>query len=79
MNEESKKYDLVGKIMDYECGLMETRESVEFIAELVETGLINQLQGNYQRTAQNLISHGLIDINGKVNYDELDFAIESEE
>lgn len=43
--------DLVDKIIKYEQGEMNEEEIFEFFAELVETGLAWQLQGNYGRTA----------------------------
>lgn len=52
--------DAVSKIMAWESGEMSHEETVEFFQELVNTGLIYQLQGCYQRTAQALINAGEI-------------------
>lgn len=61
-----KTMDLVGKIMDFESGQMDSEEAViEFFQELVDTGLAWQLQGSYGRTAQALIESGRIRPRGK--------------
>ena len=51
---------VVEKIIAYENGEMEDeREIVEFFQEIIDSGLIWQLQGHYQRTAKSLIDAGL--------------------
>lgn len=49
--------DLIDKIIKYEQGEMNKEEIFEFFTELVETGLIWQLQGHYGRTAVALGFH----------------------
>ncbi len=51
---------LIDAIIDYESGDLKTDEIINLFQELIETGLITQLQGHYQRTAQDLIKSGLI-------------------
>lgn len=54
------KGDVVDRIMRYESGEMEQEETVSFFQELVNSGLLRQLQGSYQRTASRLAAAGLI-------------------
>jgi hypothetical protein len=56
MSEE--KYDLVGKIMDFESGQMEEAEIIVFFQELIDNGMAWTLQGSYGRTATALIDAG---------------------
>ena len=48
-------------IMDYENGDMDNVEVLEFFQHLVNTGIINHLQGSYQRVATELLSQGMIE------------------
>ena len=48
-------------IMDYENGNMSNVEVLDFFQHLVNTGIINHLQGSYQRTASQLLESGMID------------------
>lgn len=52
--------DVVGRIMDYENGVMKPDEVIEFFQELVNTGMAWTLQGHYGRTAEALIEQGLV-------------------
>jgi hypothetical protein len=46
----------IEKIIAYENGEMEDpQETVQFFQEIINSGLIWQLQGHYQRTAKSLI------------------------
>ena len=50
----------IDKIVAYENGEMEDpQETVQFFQEIINSGLIWQLQGHYQRTAKSLIEAGL--------------------
>ena len=51
---------MVEKIVRFENGEMEEDEVVEFFQELLDTGMIYQLQGSYQRTAQHLLDANMI-------------------
>ena len=51
--------DLNKKLRKYERGRMEEKEFFAFFQELIDTGMINQLQGHYGRVAQNLIEEGV--------------------
>jgi len=51
--------DLSNKINKYEWGQMEEEEFLTFFQELIDTGIINQLQGHYGRVARNLIDEGV--------------------
>ena len=48
-------------IMDYENGDMTNVEVLDFFQHLVNTGIINHLQGSYQRTASELLQSGMIE------------------
>ena len=50
--------NLVDEIMRYEEGLMEDEEVIEFFQKLIDTSVIFNLQGSYQRTAAYLIESG---------------------
>ena len=50
--------DTVGKIIDYETGLMSDDEVIDFFQEMIDSGLVWQLQGSYQRLAIQLIEEG---------------------
>ena len=59
MVDAKMKTDVVGKIIDFETGAMETKEEViEFFQELIDTGLAWTLQGSYGRMAKTLIEEG---------------------
>lgn len=51
---------LTTRIIQYENGELEEDDVQDLFAELVESGMIYQLQGSYQRTAQALVDAGLI-------------------
>jgi hypothetical protein len=53
------KRDLVDKIMAYESGEMEEEDIIIFFQELIDPGLVWQLQGSYGRTAKQLIDAGI--------------------
>ena len=48
-------------IIDYETGELEQDDIIEGFQHLVDTGMINHLQGSYQRTALQLIEAGLVE------------------
>jgi len=50
---------MVDKIIDFESGMMDEDEIVEFFQELINTGMAWTLQGSYGRTARALIDAGL--------------------
>jgi len=52
--------NIIGRIMEYEEGSMDPDEVVGFFEELVDTGMINHLQGHYHRTAMAMIRQGLL-------------------
>jgi len=47
-------------IFEYEEGDLDEDQVIELFQELLDTGVINSLQGHYQRTAARLIEAGLI-------------------
>ncbi len=50
----------VDKIIAYENGELDDEGIVELFQSLVDSGLAWQLQGSYGRTAEYLISEGLV-------------------
>jgi len=55
-----KIMNLVDNVIAYEAGELSEEETIEFFQYLVTFGIINQLQGHYQRTAADLVELGLI-------------------
>jgi len=53
-------YDLVGAIMDYECGDLDEDGAIALFQHLLDTGLCNTLQGHYGRTTRDLLAAGYI-------------------
>jgi hypothetical protein len=51
---------LVDRIMEYENGDLDFDETLELFTELVSSGMIDSMQGSYQRTAAVLIQEGYI-------------------
>ena len=62
----TKKNDVVDQIIDFECGMMDEVESVQFFSELIKTGLAWSLQGSYGRIAKNLIDNEVLDADGEI-------------
>jgi hypothetical protein len=58
--------DRVDKFMRFESNEMNSNEMLDFFAELIRDGLCWHLQGNYGRTASNLIKMGFIDEKGNI-------------
>lgn len=54
------KFDLTSRIIAYESGELSHEGFIELFQYLVDTGLAWSLQGSYGRTAQILISDGVI-------------------
>ncbi len=50
--------DVTGQIIAFEDGLLDTDETIELFQELINTGLVNNLQGSYGRMAEALIEEG---------------------
>ena len=50
--------NITDKIIAYEQGEMTSDEVVDFFQEIIDSGLVWQLQGHYGRTANALIDNG---------------------
>lgn len=55
---------VINKIVAYELGDMNEEETIEFFQELMDTGLVWNLQGHYSRTAQAMVDAGLLSAEG---------------
>jgi hypothetical protein len=56
---DEQTYDVVGKLMDYEMGMLPKGEVIELFQRLINSGMAWKLQGNYGRTATMLLEKGL--------------------
>ena len=56
-------------IMDYECGDLNDKETLELFSHLIKNGMAWNLQGHYGRTANQLINNDYICKIGKINWD----------
>lgn len=52
------KPDIVSRLMDYEQGTMNEKQTVELFQELIDSGTVWHLQGSYGRMAARLIEAG---------------------
>ena len=52
--------DVLSQIIDYENGDMTEEETIGFFRDLIESGLVWELQGHYGRMAEDLLEGGLI-------------------
>tara|TARA_R100000781_G_C3999689_1_gene99825 strand:+ start:249 stop:422 length:174 start_codon:yes stop_codon:yes gene_type:complete len=52
--------NITEKIIAYEDGALNDEETIELFQVLIDTGMIHELQGTYQRVAEYLIDEGLI-------------------
>lgn len=53
-------YDHVGAIIEFECGELDADSVIELFQHLVNTGIVDSLQGGYGRMAARLIAAGHI-------------------
>jgi len=59
--------ELTEKIIAYESGAMDDGEAILFFQELVDSGVVWQLQGHYGRVASTLIDTGMIKLKDEDN------------
>jgi len=59
----TKDFDIVDFIIEFESGNLDNEQIIEGFQYLINTGLINNLQGTYQRIAQQLINAELCNRN----------------
>lgn len=55
---EDRKFDVVGFMMDFESGMLNDDEIINGFQELINSGVVWNLQGSYGRTANRLIEEG---------------------
>ena len=53
---------MASKLFDYEEGRLNQEETLALFQSLVDSGMISELQGSHQRTAQAMIDAGLISL-----------------
>ena len=58
--------NLLDRIVEFENGELDFKETIDLFAELVKTGLAWTLQGQYGRTAKSFIEGGFISSTGQV-------------
>ncbi len=58
MNAKVEKFDSLTFIMDYEFGEIDDERMIAGFQNMIDTGLVWQLQGSYGRTAAALIEAG---------------------
>ncbi len=59
--------DLIDRLIQYEEGDMELEEIADLFQQLVDSGMINSLQGHYHRMAEALAKDGWIKLKSKDN------------
>ena len=64
----TRRLDTVDKIIQYEAGEMTSEEEVEFFQDLIDSGVLWQLQGHYQRTARAMAEADVSDCFFKVTF-----------
>ena len=52
--------ELTERIVAYEQGELDEQQTIQLFQELVDSGMIMNLQGHYQRLAAQLLEAGLI-------------------
>ena len=52
--------NLTERIVEYEKGELNQEQTIQLFQELVDSGMIMNLQGHYQRLAAQLLEAGLI-------------------
>jgi hypothetical protein len=53
---------MIDMLMAYEDGELDSEQTVELFQNLIDSGLIFNLQGHYMRVAKELVDAGLIDL-----------------
>lgn len=62
-----KSYDLTSRIIDYESGQLNDKQTLRLFSALVRSGLAWRLQGHYGRTASAMIDEGFIKSDGTIS------------
>ena len=60
----TKAYDVVNRIIDYEMGHLDDAKTLRLFSELIKTGQAWNLQGHYGRTASAMIEVGWLERDG---------------
>jgi len=62
----TKAYDVVNRIIDYEMGHLDDAKTLRLFSELIKTGVVWNLQGHYGRTASAMIESGWLERDGTI-------------
>ena len=69
----------VENIIKYESGEMGLGEMVQFFADMIKSGDVWSLQGHYGRNATAIIEAGIVDREGNIDEDMLNYYTEDDE
>lgn len=61
----TKAYDLTNRIVDYEMGHLNDKQTLRLFKELIQNGMAWTLQGHYGRTAEAMIDDGWLGRDGE--------------
>jgi len=65
---------MIDDIIAYESGQLGFLGSIKMFSALMTSGQILGLQGSYYRTASHLVTEGLLEPDGSINWDAVDNA-----
>jgi len=67
----------IDRIMDYEAGALTLSEAVELLVDLQNAGVLNSLQGSYQRAYMDYVKADFIDLlTNTINYDAIEQEVD---
>jgi hypothetical protein len=69
----------VDNIIKYESGEMGLGEMVQFFADMIKSGDVWSLQGHYGRNAMAIIEAGIVDREGNIDEDMLNYYLDEDE
>lgn len=59
-------FDVVSALMDYEMGEVTGEQVLDLFSHLLSSGMINSLQGHYERQAFALLGDGWLSLDGTI-------------
>lgn len=73
--ENTQSDELLDKITAFEEGELTLVQVLELFSYLIRSKLLWRLQGNYERTAQDLLDRGLIDSSGEIVWENVEAQV----